>query len=72
MACEIPDGDLQLTIYAGVSNMNMDADNVVKPFVDILQKKYSFNDRRIKKLIVEKGKVKKGEEYIEFNFVGYF
>lgn len=58
---------IELSMIVGLSNMNSDIDNVVKPFVDILQKKYGFNDRYIFRLIVEKVLVAKGEEYIEFH-----
>jgi len=57
---------LELSMTVGFSNMASDVDNVVKPFVDILQKKYKFNDKFIVRLIVEKKLVKKGAEYIEF------
>lgn len=57
---------LELSLTVGFSNMASDVDNVVKPFVDILQKKYNFNDKYILRLIVEKKLVKKGFEYIEF------
>ena len=68
----IPDGELTLTIYWGFSNYGAsDTDNPTKPFVDILQKKYGFNDSRIKRMVLEKDKVKKGEEYIIFEFKTY-
>lgn len=57
---------IELSLTVGFSNMASDVDNVVKPFVDILQKKYNFNDKYILRLIVEKKLVKKGFEYIEF------
>ena len=41
--------------------------NPVKPFVDCLQKRYGFNDRRIKRAIIDVVEVKKGEEYIKFD-----
>jgi len=50
----------------GFSNILSDLDNPVKPFTDILQKKYKFNDKDIFKLMVEKIMVKKGEEFIDF------
>ena len=50
----------------GLSNSNNDCDNNIKPILDILQKKYTFNDNRIYRLIVDKKIVKKGNEYIEF------
>jgi Holliday junction resolvase RusA-like endonuclease len=67
----IPTGKLQLEITAGLSNKNADIDNIAKPFIDILQKKYLFNDSRIYKLILEKEDVKKGKEYIAFKFNEY-
>ncbi len=50
----------------GFSSANCDIDNPVKPLQDILQKKYGINDRYINKMTVEKIKVKKGKEFIEF------
>ena len=47
---EIPEGNLKLTIIANVSSKLSDVDNVAKPFIDILQKKYGFDDRRIYEL----------------------
>ena len=63
---EIPNGKLELKITFGFSNKASDIDNPVKPLLDILQKTYGFNDKKIYKLEVEKVDVKKGEEYIEF------
>lgn len=54
----------ELYIKIGVSSL-FDIDNCLKPLIDILQKKYGFNDRYIKKIIVEKEVVKEGGEYIE-------
>lgn len=56
----------RLRLEFGVSNMAMDVDNPVKPFIDILQKKYKFNDKDIIELHITKIKVKKGAEYIRF------
>ena len=63
---EIPEGELCLVLIFGVSNKASDIDNCVKPFQDILQKKYNFNDKMIYELLVRKQIVKKGEEFIEF------
>ena len=63
---EIPNGNLSLYIEVGLSSKGSDVDNIAKPFIDILQKKYGFNDNKIYKLILEKIDVKKGEEYIDF------
>lgn len=61
-----PEGKLKLTIFFGVSSKLADIDNPVKPFQDILQKRYGFNDRRIYRLEIEKVDVPKGQEFIEW------
>ena len=66
---KIPDGDLEVFYEVGYSNKLSDIDNFIKPFQDILQKKYNFDDNRIYKLIAEKKIVKKGEEYIKFEII---
>lgn len=63
---EIPKGNLEVYYEVGYSNKLSDIDNFVKPFQDILQKKYNFDDNRIYRMIIEKKIVKKGEEYIKF------
>lgn len=62
----VPEGKIELNILVGLSSKNADIDNVLKPFIDILQKKYLFNDKNIFKLAIEKEIVKKGEEFIDF------
>lgn len=57
---------LEVSLVVGLSNMASDVDNVVKPFIDVLQKKYKFNDKYIFRLVVEKKLVVKGAEFIEF------
>lgn len=59
-------GRLSLLLRFGLSSKNADIDNPVKPFLDILQKKFGFNDRQIYQLTVHKEDVPKGKEYIEF------
>ena len=58
---------LQLTILFGLSNKMNDIDNGLKPFIDVLQKNYDFNDKMIYRLLVQKEDTKKGEEFISFN-----
>ena len=58
--------DLKIFIEWGLSSLLSDVDNPAKPFIDILQKKYGFNDRYVQELNLRKVKVKKGEEYIKF------
>ena len=60
---EIPEGDLQVRYEFGLNTM-ADWDNPVKPLQDILQKKYNFDDRRIKKV------VKRGDGYFNFEIRG--
>lgn len=67
----IPEGKLLLKATFGFSSKNADWDNPIKPFQDVLQKKYGFNDRNIYKGIIEKVDVKKGEEFIEFEILEY-
>ncbi len=68
---EVPDGKITLRLIAGFSSKGSDIDNMVKPFVDILQKKYGFNDSRIYHMELNKKIVKKGDEYIEFEIKAY-
>lgn len=63
----VPDGDLELHIQVGFSNKASDLDNIAKPFIDILQKQYDFNDSRIYSLSLHKRIVPKGKEYISFD-----
>lgn len=56
-----------LNIEFGFSSRASDLDNPLKPLIDILQKKYNFNDNKIYELEVTKEIVKKGEEYIKVN-----
>jgi len=65
----IPEGPLQINLKFGFSNSASDFDNPVKPFVDCLQKKYGFNDKRIRRAIIDIEMVKKGNEFIEFELI---
>lgn len=62
----IPEGKLSVKLEIGYSSIASDIDNFIKPFLDILQKKYLFNDKMIYKLEVSKVIVPKGQEFIEF------
>lgn len=66
-AFTVPDGPLTLSLVFGFSNAASDIDNPVKCFTDCLQKKYGFNDSRIHELNVSKVKVKKGDEFIDWD-----
>ena len=58
-----------LILKFGFSSKLADWDNPVKPFQDILQKRYNFDDRDIFKATVEKEIVKKGSEFIDFKIL---
>jgi len=62
----IPEPPFLLTLEFGFSSASSDWDNPIKPFQDVLAKKYKFNDKLIKKGIVSIEMVKKGEEFIRF------
>jgi Holliday junction resolvase RusA-like endonuclease len=68
---DIPKDALAVQITFGFSNNASDIDNGLKPFLDILQKRYNFDDKRIRRLIVDKTLVKKGGEYIHFTIQDY-
>lgn len=63
----IPDPPFKVYYEFGFSSANSDLDNPIKPFQDILQKKYAFNDKDIDVMIAVRKRVKKGEEYIKFS-----
>lgn len=67
----IPQGKLELTATVGYSNKGSDIDNFLKPFLDILQKKYLFNDSMIYKLVIDKQIVDEGQEFINFEIKKY-
>lgn len=62
----VPEGPLEARYLFGVYYTTMDVDNCIKAFQDILQEKYGFNDKLIMRVTAEKVKVKKGEEFIDF------
>ncbi len=68
---EIPEGLLELKILVLYSSRRSDIDNALKPFLDILQKRYGFDDNRIYKLTVRKAIVPKGQETIKFTIAPY-
>lgn len=66
---DLPKGLIEIEINFYLKNKLFDIDNGLKPFLDILQKKYLFNDRDIYKMIVAKTISK--EEGIEFKIRKY-
>lgn len=63
----LPTPPYKLNIEYGFSNKASDIDNPTKLILDILQKKYKFDDKEIYELNLIKKIVKKGNEYFEFN-----
>tara|TARA_R110000851_G_scaffold203395_1_gene355229 strand:- start:48 stop:386 length:339 start_codon:yes stop_codon:yes gene_type:complete len=68
---KVPEGELSLWITYGFSSKGSDIDNPTKMVIDILSKKYGFNDNRIYHLDLTKEIVKKGNEFIKFDFHEY-
>ena len=64
---DVPEGKIELDIEFGFSSRASDIDNPLKPFIDILQKKYEFNDKNIFQLNVKKKICRKGAEYVIFS-----
>jgi Holliday junction resolvase RusA-like endonuclease len=63
---KLPPPPYCIHIEFGFSSLLSDADNGVKLFIDSLQDKYLFNDRLVKRIIIDVEKVAKGNEYIKF------
>ena len=61
------DAPYSIDIEFGFSSLLADIDNPLKPFLDVLQKKYNINDRDVYSLYVVKKVISKGNEYIKFN-----
>ena len=66
---DIPDGDLAVHFEFGVSNNSSDIDNPVKPFLDILAKKYAFNDNRVFFMSLQKTRVNKANVFVRFKIM---
>lgn len=58
------EGMLRIELFFAFSSAASDLDNPVKPILDILQKKYKFNDNQIFELNIRKCNVPKGKEYL--------
>jgi Holliday junction resolvase RusA-like endonuclease len=64
----IPDM-IRIEFIFGFSSKASDLDNPVKPLLDILQKKYAFNDSHVWEMEIQKKIVPKGEEYMKINIL---
>lgn len=60
-----PSAPYSFSFEFGFSNKASDIDNPVKLIVDIMQKKYGFNDKEIYQMNLVKKIVPKGEEYFK-------
>ena len=63
---DTPVGELHIELEYGFSSKLSDIDNPCKPLLDVLCKKYGFDDRQIVVLNQVKKIVKKGKEYLKF------
>jgi len=66
---KLPPPPYAIYLEFGLSNKNADWDNPIKPFVDILQARYKFNDKEIRTALVTKVIVTKGQEYVRWDIV---
>ena len=62
-----PNKRLRIFFTFGFSNVNCDLDNPTKLILDIMQKKYKFNDSHVWQIISTKEKTAKGKEFIDFH-----
>lgn len=62
----VPDPPFEIYFRFGFSSTLADWDNPVKPLQDILSKKYGFNDKLIRRAVVDTEIVSKGNEFFEF------
>lgn len=63
----VPSKSYQIHFKFGFSSAASDWDNCIKTTQDCIAKRYGFNDKLIKRGIVDVVSVKKGKEYFEFN-----
>jgi len=63
---DMPEPPYCIYFEFGVSSPLSDGDNLVKCAQDSIADKYGFNDRFIKRWVIDVEKVEKGKEYIKF------
>lgn len=63
---KLPEPPYEIYLKFGFSSIASDWDNCIKTTQDIIAKKYGFNDKLIKRGVIETDYVKKGKEYIQF------
>ena len=62
----LPQPPYEIYFKFGFSNSASDWDNCIKPTQDCIANKYKFNDKLIRRAVIETEIVKKGKEYFEF------
>ena len=62
----IPEPPLEIFFEWGMSNKLSDVDNPTKSTMDVLCKRYGFDDRDVHAMHLKKVIVKKSQEYIKF------
>lgn len=68
---EVPPDLIELRVVVYYSNKQSDIDNCLKPFIDVLQKRYGFNDNKIYRIRITKVIVPKGQENIAFRMLPF-
>ena len=68
---KLPDPPYEIHFIFGQSNAGADWDGGIKAAQDIIAKKYKFNDKLIRRGVVDIDLVEKGEEYISFEIITY-
>lgn len=67
----VPKPPFEIYLKFGFSSSASDWDNCIKQCQDSIAGKYKFNDKLIKRGVVETEIVKKGEEYFKFSLIHY-
>lgn len=60
---KLPEPPYSIYFEFGFSSKASDLDNPVKCLLDVMQKRYEFNDKEIYEMKIKKTIVKKGKEY---------
>lgn len=63
---ELPAAPFNVSFVFGFSTRGADIDNPTKQILDILSKKYGFNDNQVYQLNITKTIVPKGKEFIKW------
>lgn len=68
---KIPPSPYSIHFVFGFSSASSDWDNCIKTTQDCIAQKYNFNDKLIKRGVVETVMVPKGKEFFEFKIETY-